>query len=138
MRSLNSFVDLAMVIGIEAQYRVRRCKAGLAIIWWFKKKQSGIRPCVFCNISLCGAEGRIWDLCLLLWISFAWHGPAAWEWQLHTGSCMAPEPGAVLPWEVSTVLSIDSSGKVFIFQSVLFRCKYFRATEGSCSNLPFS
>lgn len=52
-----------MVIGIEAQYRVRRCKAGLAIIWWFKKKQNGVRACVLCNISLREAEGRIWDLC---------------------------------------------------------------------------
>ena len=41
----NSLVDLVMVIGIETQYRVRRCNAGLAIIWLFKKEQNDIRPC---------------------------------------------------------------------------------------------
>lgn len=85
-----------MVIGIEAQYRVRRCKAGLAIIWWFKKKQNGIRPCVLCNINLCEAEGRIWDLCYFCGFLFPYM-----DQQLERGSCTQDHA-----WPQSLVMAV--------------------------------
>lgn len=46
-----------MVIGIGTQYRVRRCKGRLPVIWCVKKEQNGIRPCVLCNVNLCDMKG---------------------------------------------------------------------------------
>lgn len=40
-----------------------RCKASLAVIWWFKKEWNGIRPCVDCNVNLCEVSRANWDLC---------------------------------------------------------------------------